>query len=85
MMTFSLEAENPQLLQLYWPPPVPGVLAPGDAGVVTLDLLFADSFSSCFLMRSISIGVEGCTIILTVWSAPDPPGLNLGCTIGRCF
>ena len=82
MMTFILEAEKPQMLQLYWPPPVPGAPAPGEADVVALDLL---SFSSCFLIRSISIGVEGCTIILAVWLAPDPPGLNLGCTIGRCF
>ena len=86
MKTFSLEAENGHLVQLYCPPPVPGVPAPpGEAEVVTLDLLFADSFSSCLLIASISIGVEGCTIILTVWSAPDPPGLNLGWTMGRCF
>ena len=83
MKTFSLEAETPQTLQLYWPPPVPGVPAPGEAEFDDLD--FADSLSSCFLMRSISIGVEGCTIILTVWSAPDPPGLNRGWTMGRCF
>ena len=79
MMTLSLVAEKPQMLQLYWLPPPPMLAPPGEPGVAAaLDLFFTDSFSSCFLMRSISIGVEGCTIIRTVWSAPDPPGLNLG-------